>query len=446
MRSLFPGFYRLTDEEFLKLWANATFVFDTGALLNLYRLSQSGREDFLGVMKKLANRIWIPYQVALEFQRNKQEVIQDQRKKFSEVRDIIESNVSNLRTKLDGLQLRERHSIIKVDEYIAQAEENAKGFLATLGKEETYLNETLAKDVLGAQIDSLFEGRVGPPPRNQKELDQLYDDGAKRYASQIPPGFKDIRKEKGTGGDSYSDGKCVYQRKYGDLLFWKQTICFAKEAKIKELVLVTDDDKEDWWWKIESNGKKTIGPRPELVQEIVAEAGVSLFYMYNSERFLGRASEFLNIPTKEQTIEEIKDVKRVSLKELTKGHTFKLEMAVQEWIDHRFGEYSVETNSDFPDYIVWPDEDTAIGIEVINNLGIHQTRTAIESKLFRYREEIQEVGYSELNFLIVFPNELNAFSFCQYLAVNSMNLPNNVLLHVTYHYESDGLMHLKELR
>ena len=75
------------------------------------------------------------------------------------------------------------------------------------------------------------------------------------------------------------------------------------DSPLKKLII--DDKKEDWWWDIKD---ETIGPRPELIEEMKSEAGISLFHMYNSERFMHYAKEYLRIRVRQQSIEQIRDV------------------------------------------------------------------------------------------------------------------------------------------
>ena len=78
MSDLFREYYRPSDEEFSRLWQEATFVFDTNVLLHLYRYTPSTRNDLLKVIEALQQRIWIPHQVGLEFSRNRVSVITKQ--------------------------------------------------------------------------------------------------------------------------------------------------------------------------------------------------------------------------------------------------------------------------------------------------------------------------------------------------------------------------------
>ena len=83
MRDLFREYYRPADEEFSRLWQEATFVFDTNVLLHLYRYTPSTRNDLLKVIEALQQRIWIPHQVGLEFSRKRIDVIVEQNEIFN---------------------------------------------------------------------------------------------------------------------------------------------------------------------------------------------------------------------------------------------------------------------------------------------------------------------------------------------------------------------------
>jgi hypothetical protein len=141
----------------------------------------------------------------------------------------------------------------------------------------------------------------------------LYKEGEERYKVKRPPGYLD--KDKGLGKnerESHMYNGLVLSKKYGDLIVWKQILRYVKNENIKHVIFVTDDSDEDWWWIVDSKGSKTIGPRPELVQEI-AEYGANLFYMYSSERFLRFASQYLDIRVAPESIESVANVVQVHL-------------------------------------------------------------------------------------------------------------------------------------
>ena len=84
MRKKFPGYCRLTESEFLQLWGNCLFTFDANVLLNLYRYTPETKDSLINIMQKVSDRIWLPYQAALEYHRGRITVIQQQSKAYDE--------------------------------------------------------------------------------------------------------------------------------------------------------------------------------------------------------------------------------------------------------------------------------------------------------------------------------------------------------------------------
>jgi hypothetical protein len=280
MKDLFPGYYRPTDEEFRKLWEECFFVFDANLLLNLYRYSAETRQSLLAVLKGIADRCWMAYQAALEFHENRLQVIDEQiaaYKRFHNPLTDFEAALANKRTHpflatetLDGL----KKAVLNVQEELDRRRQQYEKLLST-------------DDILD-EITAIFTGRTGSklPEQREAEVRKL---GEGRYKNKIPPGFKDEAK-----GDP---------RKFGDLLLWFQIIEEAKKRQ-RPVVLVTDDSKEDWWWIV--NGR-TIGPRPELVEEMKREANIR-FYMYEPDRFMSYAETYLKQKVKQEAIQEVREV------------------------------------------------------------------------------------------------------------------------------------------
>jgi len=276
-------------------------------ILNLYRYPEEARNDLLKILNAISGRLWIPHQVALEYQENRLSVIADQRKKFNEVRQVLQRSQNTLSTDLGRLQLKERHSTINPDTLLDKVNQAFEEFRKVLDESEQKQPDVSTPDNLRDEIDTLLKGKIGAPPQSQAELDKLNEEGQRRYEYHRPPGYMD--KEEKLEPGVYRYGDLVHKRKYGDLILWQQIIEAAKtNENFKHLIFVTDDDKEDWWWIVESQGKKTIGPRPELVEEISSKAGVLSFYMYNSEHFIKYAKEHLKIEIQDKSIEQARDI------------------------------------------------------------------------------------------------------------------------------------------
>jgi hypothetical protein len=407
MKNLFNGYYKLTKEEFDSLWRNAIFVFDTNVLLNLYRYQSSTRDSLLTVIERLADRVWIPYHVGLEFQRNRLKVIAAQHKRYSEVQNIVSKSLSSMQTELDGLQLKKRHSHINPDKLIENIDKIKKEFLTELGDLEEKSISVTSADEIRDKIDSLFVGKVGAPPKEQQEIDDLFKEAEIRYKNAIPPGFEDSKKDEKTP-DEFTYGGITYKRKYGDLIVWKQIIQQAEKESLKDIIFITDDSKSDWWWKIDSNGKKTIGVRPELTDELTREAGVERFYAYNTEGFLSYANEQLGAEVTEEAIEEVREVSVARRSHVEDRNNFRrlamsAEKAVYKWLEHSFPELE-ENRRGYPDFVGHRDGNKyGFEVKLIREprMIIHRLKDMIHRSYYMLNED----GFYEITLIFVVLND-----------------------------------------
>jgi hypothetical protein len=306
MKGLFPQYDASPQIDFKSAWKEAVFVFDTNVLLNLYRYQENTRDELLSVLQELSEKIWIPFHVALEFQRNRLAVITAQGKKFSEVRKSIEKIKSTVAAEAARLNLAKRHTLIDFDFLTSEVDSLAQKFLVQLEDSQKTQQKLTAPDILKDRIEHLFENRVGPSPVDQKAVDDLFKAAEQRYKFKTPPGYMDSKKDEDSP-DEFVHSGVVYKRKYGDYLIWTQLLEFAKAQNQTKVIFVTDDAKEDWWLKYNLEGTKTIGPRPELIEEAKLLGGISTFIMYNPEGFLQYAKDFLKTEISETTLEDVRD-------------------------------------------------------------------------------------------------------------------------------------------
>ncbi|GAB1620619.1 hypothetical protein AAOGI_06690 [Agarivorans albus] len=290
MKDLFPGHFKDDQQNLKKAWDVSLFVFDANILLNLYRYSDTSRKEFIVLLDKMKERIWLPHRAAEEYLNNRLTVISQQEKSYDETKKSIESLK-------DILKNARQHPFVS-----KKVMENANKLFDQLCKEldenKSSHSARIVNDEIKDSIANIFENRVGQPFDDDK-LNELISEGENRYKEKIPPGYKDGSK----GGDgSIFLEKC---RKFGDLIVWKQIIDKAIKEE-KSIVLVTDDKKEDWWQKI--NGK-TIGPRPELVKEFQDTTNQS-FHMYKADSFLELARENLGQKVSKEIVEEIREVRK----------------------------------------------------------------------------------------------------------------------------------------
>ncbi|MHC8313336.1 PIN domain-containing protein [Pseudomonas sp. GT1P32] len=309
MKGLFPQYDNANVVNFSETWKTALFVFDTNILLNLYRYQSNTCEELITVIKELSERIWIPHHVALEFQRNRLSVIAAQGRKFSDIRNILTKAKTGLFTEISKLSLQKRHALIDTESLLSEFDELVKKFLDQLDQQQHSQQRPTEKDPLKYRIEELFHEKVGIPFADQNKIDTLSKTAENRYKFKIPPGYEDSGKDK-DGPDEFSHSGLIYKRKYGDYFTWTQILDYAKKTNRKSVIFITDDGKEDWWSLVEFNGVKTIGARPELIEEAAMLGGIESFLMYKPEGFLQYAKEFLKAKVSEETLSEVRDVSK----------------------------------------------------------------------------------------------------------------------------------------
>jgi len=91
MKNTFREYHQYTKEEIEQLWKDCLFVFDTNTLLNMYRYSRPTVDVYFKTLNDLKKqkRVWIPYQVGLEFYENRIKVISQYAKSYDEILSII---------------------------------------------------------------------------------------------------------------------------------------------------------------------------------------------------------------------------------------------------------------------------------------------------------------------------------------------------------------------
>ena len=294
MREGFEHYYRLSKHDIAKLWRECVFVFDANVLLDLYRYTPETKDELFSTLDKLKARIWIPHQVALEFHRNRLDAVAATFQPYQQIKDVI------AKLRKDALailsQLSSKHPFIKPEEIGQKIDLALKEIgqeLDRLAAQHPNQSKRADEDDIRDHLSKLFENKTGAPLENE-ELAAALKEGEQRYAKKIPPGYMDEKPKDA-------------ERRFGDLVIWKQVIKFAKENK-QSVIFVTGDTKEDWW---EIKGNSTIGPRPELRQEFYEETK-ELFYMYETTNFLKHAAKVVAEagPVKDAAVKEIQAVQR----------------------------------------------------------------------------------------------------------------------------------------
>ncbi|WP_157368675.1 PIN-like domain-containing protein [Zavarzinella formosa] len=301
MRDMFPGYVIPTEAEIIEAFKDAIISFDANILLDLHRLNHDMADKFVKTLKDLKGRLWLTHQAALEFMRNRLNVIQDQANIYDDLKTEFDKMVSPFQGKI------RRHSPFPLEKYQKRFEEISKEIEKDVAElKAKHIDQTHNHAVFDA-IDEIFKGQIGSK-FTEEEHKKLIEDCKIRFEKEIPPGFKDAKKPE--------------DRKYGDAIMWLQLIAYAIEKK-KTVIFVLEDNKEDWWEKDKGRNR----PRPELIEEMHQRAGVRCF-IFKTEAFLTYASKFLKQNEPKELIDEVRAVgKQKAVLETEKRHSREEEFA-----------------------------------------------------------------------------------------------------------------------
>ncbi|WP_103669598.1 PIN-like domain-containing protein [Pseudanabaena sp. BC1403] len=296
MKNLFSWRIKPSEAEFSDLWKNATFVFDTNFLLDLYRVSRFTAEDYLNnILEHIQNRVWLPHQVASEFFDRREGVIQKEAESFQKAISELEKwkaeqqSFSRLRGCLSqaGRIVSSEVECLFNDQKtyfdsIEQVEKSFREKIEQLEKDHASLNPD--EDFILEKLLLLFDTKVGEP-FPEEDLTNLKKEADERYQRLQAPGFKDKNKKD--------------EREYGDFLLWKQILNFAKKES-RPIIFVTGEKKDDWW--IKRNGKP-VSPREDLRCEFL-EVTQQPFWIYQTQDFLDLVVQRLKIKIEQRSIDE----------------------------------------------------------------------------------------------------------------------------------------------
>lgn len=291
MKDLFPEYTPKTDEEYQKIWDDALICFDTSFLTDLYRLSESSRNEFLDLMEKLKDRIWLPYHVALEYNRNRYGVILDQiyslKNTISDVKESKEALLESLNKTYKRYALRD--SLKKV------IDSSFDKILKEIQNIQPPYDKLKKEDIIFERLCKLFDKKI-TKSFTVEELEEIYKEGEERYKKKTPPGYMDNKKE----------GNEIY----GDLVVWKHILKKAKDEK-KPIILATGDEKKDWIWYVR---KEKRGARHELTREMINDTGQD-FLLYTTDFFYKYGRKMIGEKVTDKVVEEIKSIQEKPIRQ-----------------------------------------------------------------------------------------------------------------------------------
>ncbi|MGW0166307.1 PIN domain-containing protein [Streptomyces sp. NPDC003343] len=288
----FSGYVTPVEDDWKKVLSDGLIAVDTNVLLNLYRYNQDARLSLLDTLQKFGTRLWVPHQVMEEFWRNRESALEDPEKNLQQsiaaLRSGLEKTFSDLRNWINRVSL-DRESALQLESTLSNALEEVIGKMeVVVDSSGVEMERDTSKDNVVSALAALLQAKVGDP-LNSEEYSAAIAEGKQRIEKQIPPGYKDKKKQV-RGDDS----------EVGDYLVWLQLIHEAKRRG-KDVLLVTGDTKEDWW---RTRNGMTLGPRNELSEELLSKAGTRL-YMLKPDRLLTYARDFLQVAVSEDSLQNV---------------------------------------------------------------------------------------------------------------------------------------------
>lgn len=302
------------DADRAEFFSHGTIILDTNVLLSLYEYTEPSRAEVLSALELAKGRLWMPYQVGLEFVRGRRRTLEDRKRALStasselnkkmmaarqaifDARKIVSEQVEKYsRAPHEVAVLRELTSETAVDKTLAPYRDEFKRCLSTLKKEHGLASGFAdAQDPILVQVAQLYGAAVGVRP-DDDTLRQRIDDATEfRFPNKIPPGYGDLGK-----GTPINDA--------GDFLLWEEVIHYARDlpGSGRRILFVSNDTKEDWYE--EASYLRKSRPWPSLIDEMKRRAGGRI-RIETPPEFYGGVKDFLNAEFDEDTYAEIERV------------------------------------------------------------------------------------------------------------------------------------------
>ncbi|MBQ0075754.1 MAG: DUF4935 domain-containing protein [Bacteroidales bacterium] len=293
MKKHFPAYYRVHRDCLLKGLDKCLIVFDTNALLDIYRLPKDSANQVFDVLEHYKKQILIPNHTAKEY--------------YKDIHKVLLTQIANIEKAQSALcDLMNMFSNRRNQPYIS---DRSNRHLTTLknsitrdfNDQKKYLTDQLLYGEYQNKMADLLDGCV-LDSFNEAEIEEIKREGEIRYNNHIPPGWKDA--DKGAN-------------RYGDLIIWKEILRLASSNK-KSILYISNDQKEDWM--IKEKGL-TICPQYDLLEEFYKEVNDSnlWFHIYTLDRFLDFVNEKGSAKISEETVNQIRE--SISSNEMESANT-----------------------------------------------------------------------------------------------------------------------------
>lgn len=300
------------DDGRRAFFTDGLIILDTNVLLDLYRYTPDARNQVLDALQLIAPRLWLPYQVGLEFVRNRRAVIADRTDKLRRAKAQLERLFQQA-----WKDIQEAREGVKAllgtfaDDEVGQAELdeliNTETFEGLIKPWKEVLCECIDKlrnsqdiglndfsagsDPILPKVTALYGSRIGTAPDSDELRSNIERAVAYRYPNKIPPGFLDAEKP-------------TALQAAGDYLLWEEMIKHARSAATTKRVLFVSGDVKADWYEPPGPGLNYWRPWPSLISEFRIR-GNSDILILETKAFFEGINEFLGAEITSSTVEEI---------------------------------------------------------------------------------------------------------------------------------------------
>ncbi|MEO8233814.1 MAG: PIN-like domain-containing protein [Flavobacterium sp.] len=356
-------FYTISEFDEKKLFEDSLIFFDTSSLLDFFYFTNENLNELVEkLFTPLQERLWISNHSEMEFWKNKAKVELKPIDSYSalinktkgsnesghiqEIESVIGSFKSKINDEIRGHLKTLQEKVVKNNKHPYLHEFDFSSFNTQIHEfEKSYqilqdqynkFKDSIIKKVeeekskIRAQENQIVLEIVKKyfkitDEYKYSKLMEIVNEGEFRYKHKIPPGYMD-------------EGEKVGFQRFGDLIVWKQILEKCKEQNLN-LILVTNDVKEDWWYM--DDKKNRLSPRYELIKEF-SEISNGKFWMYEIGDFLYKTNKYISTSIDDETIAEI-----ISLTE-----EYKIPELDDEFIDWTFEHLEIDV---LRETIVLPD-------------------------------------------------------------------------------------------
>ena len=264
-------------------------VLDTNVILDLARYSLRISKNIMKIFAKCSDLIWIPNQVITEYDDNKKKEFGMLEKKYPNFEESLKGIIKKTKNELmKKFIIPERHNYSRIEEYknyiftkLDEAIHAIESYKETIAAEyiaTSWYSDTIKQDIEDFVCEFKGKNQVGCKISEEEEL-EIMNEGESRYRNKMPPGFEDDKK----------DGV----KKFGDLFLWKEILKLPRLKSVKNIIFITNDEKDDWWYKDKKGNPLNL--RSELYKEFKEfNPGVSIDFM-TMKIFQSYASKLYNL-------------------------------------------------------------------------------------------------------------------------------------------------------